>query len=473
MVIEFHRLNQSLNFSKKNLQGSSFKGQDLTGANFSRCDIRGVDFTGANLTKADFSYTKAGLNNYWVVISFLLSLILGFFIGAIAALICSFLCSINSNDQIAGGIVLAGCISFLIISVVKGFANAFINVIGILAVIGVFAGIISVTFNQVAVGNVSVSIATNVSMTIAAVVLITVFLSFIIALTSTKTVNICLISAILTAISIPLFAKSEIAVHIAQKGWLGITISAGIAISIILLCAIISRRILAGDENYTFIRRIAIATAAISGTSFRGANLTGANFTSAILRNTDFRKADLTHTIWHQAKKIELARLDNTILDNPIVRDLLISKIANNNSYENVSLEGANLVDLDLKNLNLKNANLSKANLTGAKLSKTDLTEANLIQANLQAACLEESILTKTQAIGTDFSQAYFTGARGLGTWNIDSTTKLEGVNCRFVYLGEKLKIGEESERRPQSSEFAPGEFSPLQSSGEALGVRF
>ena len=180
MVIGFNKLNQPLNFSKQNLQGSSFKGQDLMGAFFSRCDIRGVDFTGANLTKADFSYTKAGLNNYWVVISFLLSLILGFFIGAIAALICSFLCSINSNDQIAGGIVLAGCISFLIISVVKGFANAFINVIGILAVIGVFAGIISVTFNQVAVGNVSVSIATNVSMTIAAVVLITVFLSFII-----------------------------------------------------------------------------------------------------------------------------------------------------------------------------------------------------------------------------------------------------------------------------------------------------
>ncbi|MEM7714483.1 MAG: pentapeptide repeat-containing protein [Cyanobacteria bacterium P01_A01_bin.68] len=462
MVVGFYKLNKSLNFSKQNLQGSSFKGQNLAGANFSGCDIRGVDFTGANLTKVDFSYTKAGLNNYWVVISFLLSLILGFFVGAIAALICSFLCSSNSNDQIAGGIVLAGCISFLIISVVKGFANAFINVLGILAVFGIFAGIISVAFNQVVVGNISIFIATNVSLSIISVVLITIFISFLIALTSTKTVTSSLISAILTATSIPLLAKSEIAVNIAQKGWLGITITLGITVLIMLLCAMISRRILAGDENYTFIRRIAIATAAISGTSFRGANLTGANFTNAILRNTDFRKADLTHTIWHQAKKIELARLDNTILDNPIVRDLLISKIANNNSYENVSLEGANLVDLDLKNLNLKNANLSKANLTGAKLSKTDLTEANLIQANLQAACLEESILTKTQAIGTDFSQADFTGARGLGNWNIDSTTKLDRVNCRFVYLGEKLKIGEESERRPQSGEFAPGEFTKL-----------
>ncbi|MEO1373834.1 MAG: pentapeptide repeat-containing protein [Cyanobacteria bacterium J06635_10] len=462
MVIEFHRLNQSLNFSKQNLQGSSFKGQNLTGANFSCCDIRGVDFTGANLTKADFSYTKAGLNNYWVVISFLLSLILGFFVGAIATLICSFLCSSNANDQIVGAIVITGCITFLIISVVKGFANAFINVLGILAVFGIFTGIISVTFNQVVVGNISVSIATNVSLSIISVVLITVFLSLIIALTSTKIVASSLISAILTAIFIPLFAKSEIAVNIAQKGWLGITLTLGITVLIMLLCPMISRRILAGEENYTFIRRIAIATAAISGTSFRGANLTKANFTGAILRNTDFRKADLTNTIWHQAKKIELARLDNTILDNPTVRDLLISKITNNNSYENISLEGANLVDLDLKNVNLKNANLSKANLAGAKLSKADLTEANLTQANLQGACLEESILTKTQAIGTDFTQAYFTGARGLGTWNIDGTTKLDGVNCRFVYLEEKLKIGEESERRPQSGEFAPGEFTKL-----------
>ncbi|MEO1429360.1 MAG: pentapeptide repeat-containing protein [Cyanobacteria bacterium J06633_8] len=462
MVIGFHKLNQPLNFSKKNLQGSSFKGQNLTGANFSGCDIRGVDFTGANLTNTDFSYTKAGLNNYWVIISFLLLIILGFFVGAIATFICSFLCSSNSNVRIAGGIVLAGCISFLIISVVKGFANAFIHILGTLAVFGIVAGIISVAFNQVVVGNISVSIATNLSMTIAAVILIAVFLSFIIALTSTKTVNISLISAILTAISIPLFAKSEIAFNIAQKGWLGITISAGIAILIMLLCAIISRRILAGDENYTFIRRIAIATAAISGTSFRGANLTSANFTGTILRNTDFSKADLTHTIWHQAEKLELARLEKTILDNSAVRELLVNKNPNNNSYENASLEGAYLVDFDLRYVNLKNANLSQANLTGANLNKTNLTEAKLTKANLQLANLEETILTKVQAIGTDFTQADFTGACGLGTWNIDGTTKLNGVNCRFVYLGDKLEITQEDKRRPQSGEFAPGEFSKL-----------
>ena len=462
MLFGSNQSSQSLNFSNRNLQGYSFKRRNLAGANFSGSDIRGVDFTGANLTKTDFSYTKAGLNNYWVVISFVLSLILGFFLGAIAVFICSFLCSNNSNDQIVGGIVLAGCISFLIFSVVKGFVNAFIKVLGTLAFFGIFAGIISVAFNQVVVGDITIATASNISLSIAASVMITVFLSFIIALTSSKTVTSSLISASLTAISIPLFAKSEIALNIAHKGWLGITLTLGITVLIMLLCAIISRRILAGDENYTFIWRIAIATAGMSGTSFRGANLTGANLTSAILRNTDFRKADLTHTIWHQAEKLELARLEKTILDNPVVRDLLVNKNSNNNSYENACLEGAYLVDFDLRYINFINANFSQANLTGANLNQANLTEAKLTKANLQLANLEETIITKIQAIGTDFTQANFTGACGLGSWNIDGTTKLDGVNCRFVYLGDKQEITQEDERRPQSGEFLPGEFTKL-----------
>jgi len=462
MFFGCHQSSQSLNFSNRNLQGYSFKNRNLAGANFSYADIRGADFSGANLKGADFSHTKAGLKNYWVVISFLLSLILGFFVGAIAVLIFSFVCSINLNDQIVGAIVIAGCITFLVISVVRGFANAFINVLGILAVVGVFAGIISVAFNQIVIGNIATDIATNISLNIAAVVLITVFLSFLIAVNSrTRIVTSSLISAIFTAIYIPLIATSEVAVNIAKKGWVGITITLGITVLIMLLCADISKRILAGDENHTFIRTIVVATVAYVGTSFRGTNLTAANFTGAILKNTDFRKADLTHTIWHQAKKLELARLDKTILDNPAVRNLLISKTTNNNSYENAFLEGANLVDLDLKNVNFKNANLSQANLTGANLSKADLSQANLTQANLHRAYLEQSILTQTQAIGTDFTQAYFTGACGLGNWNIDSTTKLDQVNCRFVYLDEKPELTGEN-KRPQSGEFAPGEFTKL-----------
>ncbi|MCJ8280027.1 MAG: pentapeptide repeat-containing protein, partial [Rivularia sp. ALOHA_DT_140] len=315
---------------------------------------------------------------------------------------------------------------------------------------------------QVVIAGIAETTATNISMSIFSVVLMTGLLSFITTINNTKMLISSLITAIITTISIPLIATSEIAVNAAQKGWLGIAISVGIAILVIFLCTSISKRISAGDENYTLFRRIIIAAAANSGTSFRGANLTGANFTGAILRNTDFSKANLTHTIWHQAEKLELARLEKTILDNPAVRDLLVNKNPINHSYENACLAGAYLVDFDLRYINFKNANLSQANLTRANLNKAYLTEAKLTQANLQLANLEETILTEVQAIGTNFTQANFTGACGLGSWNIYGTTKLDGVNCRFVYLGDKQEITQEDERRPQSGEFAPGEFTKL-----------
>lgn len=456
MVFRFRQLNQSLNFSKQNLQGNSFKNKKLTGANFSHCDIRGVDFTRANLTNADFSHAKAGLNSYWVVISFFLSLILGFLAGAVAVFISSFLCSQNLNEVIAGTVTLIGCITFLIISVKKGFGNAFITVIGILGAIGTLAGFGSVAFNQVVIGYIALSTATNVCLSIIAVASIAVFLSFIIVVASTKMAKSSLISASITAILIPSTARSKIALNIANKGWLGITITAGIAIFIIILCAKIGKHILADEENHAFIRRVAIAIGAMGGTSFREANLTGVNFTGAILRNTDFIKADLTHTIWYQVKKLELARLDNTILDNSKVRDLLVNQNPNNNSYENANLEGAYLVDFDLRYVNFKNANLSQANLSRANLNKANLTEAKLTKANLQSANLADSILDKVQAIGTDFTQADFTGASGLGSWNTDITTKFDRVNCRFIYLQEN------SQRRPQSGEFTPGDFTKL-----------
>jgi hypothetical protein len=47
--------------------------------------------------------------------------------------------------------------------------------------------------------------------------------------------------------------------------------------------------------------------------------------------------------------------------------------------------------------------------------------------------------------------------------WNIESTTKLDNVDCRFVYLLENYKPGtDDRERRPSSGEFQPGEFTKL-----------
>ena len=77
---------------------------------------------------------------------------------------------------------------------------------------------------------------------------------------------------------------------------------------------------------------------------------------------------------------------------------------------------------------------------------------------------LEGKNLTETQALATDFTAASFTGAC-LEAWNIDGNTKLDRVDCRFVYLLEYPKPGtDDRDRRPHhiSKCFEPGDFEKL-----------
>ena len=82
----------------------------------------------------------------------------------------------------------------------------------------------------------------------------------------------------------------------------------------------------------------------------------------------------------------------------------------------------------------------------------------------MHQANLESANLTETQALATDFTEARFTGAC-LEGWNIDANTKLDRVDCRFVYLLEYPQPGTgDRERRPHhiSKCFEPGDFQKL-----------
>lgn len=197
-----------------------------------------------------------------------------------------------------------------------------------------------------------------------------------------------------------------------------------------------------GDERYDLIRKIAIAFAATGGTSFCNADLTDTDFTGAILKNTDFRKANLTRTCFYKAKKLDFARVDNSILAKRDILNLLVTGNGRGKSYTGANLKSANLIGADLKEANLKDA---------------DITEATF-----QGACLERANLTLAQAVGTNFSSAKMTGAC-VEAWNIESTTKLDNVDCRFIYLLENPKPEtDDRERRPSSGEFQTGEFTKL-----------
>jgi uncharacterized protein YjbI with pentapeptide repeats len=95
-------------------------------------------------------------------------------------------------------------------------------------------------------------------------------------------------------------------------------------------------------------------------------------------------------------------------------------------------------------------------------LKEANLKNADIIEATFQGAVLEWANLTLTQAVGTNFTKAQMTGAC-VEAWNIESTTILDDVDCRFVYLLEYPQPGtDDRERRPSSGEFKPGEFTKL-----------
>jgi uncharacterized protein YjbI with pentapeptide repeats len=191
-----------------------------------------------------------------------------------------------------------------------------------------------------------------------------------------------------------------------------------------------------GDEKFALVRTFGVAFGAMGGTRFYQADLTEANFTEAILKGTNFNAATLTHVCWQDAKRLDRARVGDSILSDAAVRQLLMTRNGNSKSYIRANLRGANLAGVNLNQANLKWA---------------DLSEASLKQANLKEANLREVL-----AIGTDFAGATLTGAC-LEGWNISDTTNLQNVDCQFVYLK-----GDQQERRPSSGDFAPDEFTKL-----------
>jgi hypothetical protein len=126
------------------------------------------------------------------------------------------------------------------------------------------------------------------------------------------------------------------------------------------------------------------------------------------------------------------------------VRDLLLSGNGYKKSFAGHDLKGAYLA--------------------GANLNEANLREADLSEAMLQGAYLEGANLTKNQSIGTDFTNAHLTDTC-LEAWTIDSTTKLEKVDCRYFYLLEHPHpITGDRERRPHDPDkiFEPGDFEKL-----------
>jgi uncharacterized protein YjbI with pentapeptide repeats len=410
-------------YAGKNLRGRSFKGQNLTGAKFSKADIRGADFSKAILKDADFTGAKAGLQRHWTILllmgAYLIAAISALFSMLFVALLIYLFEGNNNHEEIIIAIVcLIVLLVFCIITIGKGLTAG----LGTFAV--VFA--LAVAFGAFTPGKVAIG----------GVAALPIVIAFAVpgGIAGAAAAAVSFHGGIAGAFAIALFIAG--AFFFAER------VAFAFAAVLTLFVAYIGWRSLAGNHKDAWLLSFAIAFAATGGTSFRGANLTDADFTGAILKNTNFRNANLTRTRFYEAQKLELARVGDSILAKRNILNLLVSGNGRNKSYLGANLKGANL----------KGANLTQANLKDA-----DITEATF-----QGACLEWANLTLAQAVDTDFTNAQMTGAC-IEAWNIESSTQLNNVDCRFVYLLENPKPAtDDRERRPSSGEFQPGEFTKL-----------
>ncbi|MBD2143124.1 pentapeptide repeat-containing protein [Anabaena sp. FACHB-1250] len=426
------------NYSGLNLRGKSFQGQDLTNANFNGSDIRGANFTKAILKGANFSETTSGLQLLPIVCTIALSLLiiaLGSIITGIGAIVLVGLWDLEKDLKIKITtyiVILISLLAFAIITVAKNFLH------------GLFVAILVLTpslFLSFIVSKANTTIIGQFFFGIAILCLIGIGW-IIIALANIMMINIIsyLPIVIFIGLIINLISAGSLLIKVPN-----ITKSTLIGLTIVIVSILgnnIGWQASKGSEKFSWIKKVAISINSIYGTTFFSADLTDADFTGATLKNTDFRKANLTRTRFYEVKKLDFARPGNTILSNPTVLNLLITLNGRNKSYIGANLKGANLIGADLKEANLKNA--------------------DIIEATFQGAVLEWANLTLTQAVGTNFTKAQMTGAC-VEAWNIESTTILDHVDCRFVYLLEYPKPGtDDRERRPSSGEFQPGEFTKL-----------
>ena len=229
------------------------------------------------------------------------------------------------------------------------------------------------------------------------------------------------------------------------------------------MSAYVGWRALKGDERDAWIRSIAIAFAAIGGTSFRGATLTDADFSQARLKSTDFRRSVLLRTRWREADKLDYVRPGETYLNNPKVRELVLTGNGQGQSYSYL---------LNLAGINLQDANLVKADFTGSNLKDGSLQGANLANAsfngaNLNGAYLQDADLTNTQLAQTQLDEADLTGTTLTGAciedWGITTRTKLHGIRCDYVFMRllSDRRPDQNRHRKPDDWDktFADGEF--------------
>lgn len=278
-------------YSNKKLQSASFEGKKLVSARFVNTDLRGADFSGADLAGADFTNAKTGitpLNKVWL---FMAALVVSALSGYIAMLagrtVQTMLLSADEGVVIAGYVSIIVIIFFILFSYWVGVGT---SIFSLLIPVTVLALIIGSIANFSGHGSGLGAIYLTVS-------LILVSVMFIVG--TVARVSAGALSNILFVI-VAVFGAS-----------FGRSVGGGLGTVVLAIsCALISKKVLAGDPGFESLRRIAHFFTRKFGTSFRNANLKSANFSGATIANADFSNADISSVNWGDSEKINCITTD-------------------------------------------------------------------------------------------------------------------------------------------------------------------
>ena len=494
---------------RRNLQGRSFKNQDLTGQDFSYADIRGADFSGANLTGAKFNYALAGLTKSQTRLIFILVVVLFLAAGIGAGLATYFpirLVSSKTTQQfpIQLGIVIFPLLEFINISLLviivrqgikKIWVYLFTLIILMVVILVICAALVNFDEGEVR----KISSFLGLKNTLPSIVfklsnmfkdmfehfeIDRVFRYLISFLTynedpenKTLVIFFSLILCVI-AILILIFTLSLgmiLAEIISGKQLVNLAL---IWVNIITVVATGNvARIQVRQYEIPIIVMVVILAIAIHSTLIFIArslakkilaedenNLFILQFalTIAAIKGTNFKDANLTDVNFsHAILKSTDFRFANTT--RTFWRQTKYLKFAR---VETTILDDPKVRDLLItgwgRDQEYIGANLRGANLISADLSNANFKLADLSESSLQAANLNNANLTETLAIGTNFTTAQMSGTC-LEAWNIDHTTILDHIESKYIYLLEKPKPEtDDRERRPSSGYFQKGDFTKL-----------
>jgi len=388
--------------------------------------LQGIDFTRVNLEKSKFYKVNFGIKVGWQVFLLFATLLLASLAGCFLAAGSLLATGLLTKSSLPYGVsVLLSLSLTLFSSIRKNF------VLGTIIGIGALLPLLLLSITQPSPTN-SLDISVPFFLGSGAIVLVSI--SIEIATLSLILLRVSLASIVIATVStfFPMLGVTIISVPITKV--------MPIVIVTIAISWHLSRKALTCSPGGLWRLQAVIAIVTRGGNSFKGAKLTDVDFTAATLKFCDFREANLTRTRFYEVKALNYARLDNTYLANPQIRQLVVTLNGQSQNFDGLNLEGVNL--------------------QGAKLQNASFIGTNLNSANLRDANLSRAILKQAQLDGTDMTGATLTGAC-MEDWGITGSTKLEDVQCDYVFMRLETKDNPNRLRKPDNwgETFALGEF--------------